>query len=118
MNEYALKVLFCAGLLIIAVSTALSAQDSAPEALQAESKTVDTATSPQVLTKKDIASEVEKAVAKKVRPLERELRAFKEEIRFHDIIGGIGYIVGVMGLAFYFLGIRRRDRDRKQEPRD
>jgi nickel transport protein len=54
---------------------------------------------------------VEAAVNKRIRPLVREIRDLREEVRFHDILGGIGYIMGLAGLAFYFLGVRKR-RDR------
>lgn len=53
---------------------------------------------------------IEAAVAQKLRPLQREIVELREEIRLHDILGGIGYIVGIAGISFYFLGVRRRDR--------
>lgn len=63
-------------------------------------------------------SEVEEAVARAVRqeiaPLRAQVAKYREEleryqakIRMQDIIGGIGYIMGATGLAFYFLGVRR-----------
>jgi hypothetical protein len=48
------------------------------------------------------------ALARQVRELRRQLNRHDENRRFQDIIGGIGYIVGASGLAFYFLGVRRR----------
>ena len=42
--------------------------------------------------------------------LRRELQAFQQETRWHDVLGGVGYIVGLMGLAFYFLGVRRKEK--------
>lgn len=53
---------------------------------------------------------VEGAVAQKLRPLQREIAELRDEVRLHDILGGIGYIVGIAGIAFYFLGVRRRER--------
>lgn len=64
------------------------------------------------LDSEELTRLVEKAVAGKVQPLERELKNLKDEVRFHDILGGIGYLVGVMGVVFYFLGILRRGRTR------
>ena len=52
---------------------------------------------------------IETAVSQRIRPLQREIADLKEEIRFHDILGGIGYIVGTAGIVFYFLGVRKRD---------
>ena len=40
--------------------------------------------------------------------LRRELRQYEQRIRLRDVLGGIGYIVGMAGVAFYFLGVRRR----------
>jgi nickel transport protein len=34
----------------------------------------------------------------------------ENKVRLHDVLGGIGCILGLMGLAFYFLGVRRRER--------
>ena len=41
------------------------------------------------------------AVAEAVNPLRRQLDAHEERLRLRDILGGIGYIVGVMGLLYY-----------------
>jgi nickel transport protein len=41
--------------------------------------------------------------------LRREFQDFRQEVRWHDVLGGIGYIVGVAGIAFYFLGVRRKE---------
>jgi nickel transport protein len=51
---------------------------------------------------------VEKAVRDAVRPLREQIEQYEEKRRLHDILGGIGYILGLGGLAFYFLGVRRR----------
>jgi nickel transport protein len=50
------------------------------------------------------------AIQAQIVQLRRELQAFQQETRWHDVLGGIGYIVGLMGLAFYFLGVRRREK--------
>ena len=57
----------------------------------------------------DLEAMVERAVSKQVRPLRAQLEAYEEKRRLHDILGGIGYIAGVAGVAFYFLGVRRRE---------
>lgn len=74
--------------------------------------TQDTETTEETTTAPDNAElqrMIETAVSQKIRPLQREIADLKEEIRFHDILGGIGYIVGVTGIVFYFLGVRRRE---------
>lgn len=51
---------------------------------------------------------IEKAVAKQVKPLRKELAAYKEKAGLQDVLGGIGYIFGLVGLGIWL-------RQRKQE---
>ncbi len=46
-------------------------------------------------------------LAAQVAQLRREVQEMRNEIRLRDVLGGIGYILGLMGLSFYFLGVRR-----------
>lgn len=50
---------------------------------------------------------VAEAVRAEIRPLRRELIAYKEKNDLQTILGGIGYIVGLFGLWF-FLAARRK----------
>lgn len=52
---------------------------------------------------------IEQAVARQVRPLREQLNAAQDEIRLHDILGGIGYILGLTGIALW-LRSRRPER--------
>lgn len=45
---------------------------------------------------------VEAAVARQVQPLREELIAMRDEVRLHDVLGGIGYIFGLTGLALWW----------------
>ena len=47
---------------------------------------------------------------RQVTALRRDLQSLQEKRRWQDVIGGVGYILGLMGLAFYFLGARQRER--------
>jgi nickel transport protein len=58
--------------------------------------------------RKTLEAVVEAAVSRQVAPVREQLAAMQDRITFRDYVGGIGYIVGLMGLAFYFLGVRRR----------
>ena len=49
-------------------------------------------------------------LARQISALRRELHQVREDLRWQDMIGGVGYILGLMGLTFYFLGVRKRDR--------
>ncbi len=42
--------------------------------------------------------------------LREDLVHYEDRIRLHDVLGGIGCILGFMGLVFYFLGVRRREK--------
>jgi nickel transport protein len=50
------------------------------------------------------------AVARQIEPLAEQIDALDSALRLRDVLGGIGYIVGLFGLAA-FLKARRRDRE-------
>ncbi|WP_335947122.1 cobalt ABC transporter permease [Salipiger bermudensis] len=50
---------------------------------------------------------IAEAVRNEIRPLRREIAAYREHKDLQTILGGIGYIVGLFGLGFY-LAARRR----------
>jgi nickel transport protein len=50
---------------------------------------------------------VDQALARQLSPLTeaiRQLEKQQERASFRDILGGIGYIVGLLGLYYYFRG--------------
>jgi nickel transport protein len=48
--------------------------------------------------------------------LRRDLAAREDRARWSDVLGGIGYIVGLMGLAFYFLGVSAKSKKAADQP--
>jgi nickel transport protein len=50
---------------------------------------------------------IAQAVREEMRPLRREIAAYREHNDFQTILGGIGYIFGLFGLGFY-LAARRK----------
>ncbi len=46
-------------------------------------------------------AEVRKAVGEAIRPVMRSISELKEQRTFSDIVGGIGFIFGVIGVFFY-----------------
>jgi len=52
------------------------------------------------------------ALQAQVAQLRRELAAHQQKLRLTDVAGAIGYILGLMGLSFYFLGVRKRNERR------
>ncbi len=51
---------------------------------------------------------VTRTVRQQIQPLREELAALGTDIRVQDIIGGVGYILGLFGLAAYGMSLRRR----------
>lgn len=39
--------------------------------------------------------------------LRKQLDGYEAKVRWHDVLGGLGYILGLMGLAYYFLGRKK-----------
>ena len=44
---------------------------------------------------------LEKAIAKQIKPLRKEIQSLKEKSGLRDILGGIGYIFGLLGLVAF-----------------
>jgi nickel transport protein len=50
----------------------------------------------------EVETLVERAVARQIRPLREALEAERSRARLHDILGGLGYIAGLAGLALWW----------------
>ncbi|MBZ8135069.1 cobalt ABC transporter permease, partial [Afifella sp. IM 167] len=50
---------------------------------------------------------VTEAVQKQVNPLRRDIEAYKEKRDLQSVLGGIGYILGIFGIGFYFAARRK-----------
>ena len=44
--------------------------------------------------------------------LAEQLDRLEDTIRLRDVFGGIGYILGITGIMFYFLGRRKADNNK------
>ena len=58
-------------------------------------------------------SEIARIVRDEMRPLRREIAAYREKNDLQTVLGGIGYILGLFGLGFY-IAARRRLNDQDQ----
>ena len=56
---------------------------------------------------------MDRAVARRIAPLQRQIAEYEAKVRLHDILGGIGYLVGLAGLCFWWLA-RREAKGRGQ----
>ena len=50
---------------------------------------------------------IRSAVAQQIRPLQKEIRAYKEKVFFRDITGGLGFIFGLFGVAAWMASRRK-----------
>ncbi|MCF7984836.1 MAG: hypothetical protein K9L70_10570 [Thiohalocapsa sp.] len=57
-----------------------------------------------------LVAAVEAAVARQIRPLREELAEARGQAAFRDVLGGIGYIVGLAGLLLWWRGRGRGTR--------
>lgn len=57
---------------------------------------------------RDIEAMVARAVAKEIRPLQKRIIAYENKVRWNDILGGLGYILGLTGIVFFFLARKKR----------
>lgn len=60
------------------------------------------------ITVEQLQTIVRSAVVQQVRPLQKELKAYKEKVMFRDITGGLGFIFGLFGVAAW-MASRRKD---------
>ena len=52
---------------------------------------------------------IERAVARQIGPVREQLVSYEDEVRWRDVLGGLGYILGITGLAVWL----RSGRDRR-----
>jgi nickel transport protein len=72
-----------------------SSDESARPASQSDAATV-------TIERETLKALVERAVAREVGPLRQELHGYAGRVRLGDIIGGIGFIVGLAGAALWW----------------
>ncbi len=56
-----------------------------------------------------VARTADSDIVRQIGTLTEEVARLRRSIRFHDIVGGIGYIVGLTGLWFYFKARRPKN---------
>lgn len=61
------------------------------------------------ILRREIEAAVDRAVARQTRPLLEALERAEARLRFNDIAGGVGMIVGLVGLGLWASARRRRD---------
>lgn len=56
---------------------------------------------PELVEQQVTSLMLEKAIAKQIKPLRKEIQALQEKSGLRDILGGIGYIFGLLGLVAF-----------------
>ena len=51
---------------------------------------------------------IDQSISRQIRPLREQIDAYQEKIWWHDVLGGLGYILGLGGLAFGLSERRKR----------
>jgi len=99
---------------------AVSAEEipAPPQAADASTEQETGETTPDILqdmpvgqaltTPADLEQLVERAVARQLGPIRRALEQSQSRQRLSDVVGGIGYIIGLMGVVLYFHSRRGR----------
>lgn len=54
-----------------------------------------------------LATEIELAVARQIRPLREQIAAWEERRSLRDVLGGLGYIAGLAGVGLFFVSRRK-----------
>lgn len=90
-----------AGTTVAAIAAAAPATAPPAAAMPAEE-------SSQAAVPPDAAAVIEAAVARQVRPLREQIDAWQERVFWRDVLGGIGFIVGLAGLAYGLTARRER----------
>jgi nickel transport protein len=85
---------------LLALTAGISAAQNAPAAAAAQDGAPGAAAAPLPA---GIDKALEKALDKKLAPIQRTLAEMQEQkVRMADVLGGLGYIFGLVGVAAYF----------------
>jgi nickel transport protein len=77
-------------------------RSGAPDAVNAEMRRAVSPSPVDAALDPAIEAAIERAVARQIRPLREQLVAAEDALRLRDILGGLGYILGLTGLALWW----------------
>ena len=87
----------------LALAAAAALAQNAPAAAAQDSAARETPGAAAAPLPADIEKAVEKALDRKLAPIMRTLAEMQEQkVRLTDVLGGLGYIFGLVGVAAYF----------------
>lgn len=68
------------------------------------------------LSRDELDNLIDAAVSRHVRPLREQLVAYEDKVRFSDLLGGIGVIVGIFGAFGWFRAGKSRPDQQNEKP--
>lgn len=71
-------------------------------------------TTPASVAPAELATLIDQAVAHNIKPLRVQIEAYEQKIRLHDILGGIGYIMGLAGI-FAYMQAGKKEKESKRK---
>ena len=93
-----------------------------PKAIQKPQELELKKTEPKEITQVDLVQIemiINSSLDKKLKPIMRELaKTQQRKVSFREVIGGIGYIFGIMGIIAYFLGKNKDNHTKNASTRD
>tara|TARA_R110001583_G_scaffold1565_6_gene12221 strand:- start:526 stop:1152 length:627 start_codon:yes stop_codon:yes gene_type:complete len=99
---HTLKMQLPAEELADSLDSSIAVTSSANDIAQSVNNRQQVATNKQAVSNNQLTSlMLEKAIAKQIKPLRREIQALKEKSGMRDFIGGMGYIFGLLGLVAF-----------------
>ena len=109
-DGHTVETTIVAGRLASAGAPASGSTDRARDAASTDAESA--AKAPAAVSQQQIAAMVERkvdeAVARQIKPLLEAYAKAEGRVRFNDIIGGIGMIIGLAGIALWATGRRRK----------
>ena len=88
----------------------LDKEEIPPDRKAAEQKNNASENNDIVYNENLVTQQISAIVSRQIRPLRDQIESYEESVRMRDIIGGIGYIFGILGLWALFL--KKRDEKR------
>ncbi|UKV16469.1 hypothetical protein L6172_09270 [Thalassospiraceae bacterium SW-3-3] len=68
------------------------------------------------LSRDELDSLIDAAVSRHIRPLREQMVAYEDKVRFSDLLGGIGVIVGIFGAFAWFQAGKSRPHQQNKKP--
>ena len=93
---------------VLAKNLASTLPDAGPAKINQAKTEVPQNISPPPTGTANLQKMIDSAVARQIVPLQEDIARYEQRVRLHDIIGGIGYIVGLFGIGAFLLSRKKQ----------